>query len=244
MEVLHKMIWWIIATICAFFVKGLCGFANTLVFTTILSFGNSNVNISPVELVLGYPTNFILAWKERRSIKWSVCIPLALLVIIGSIPGVLFLKNADTNIIKMIFGVVIIFIGLEMLLREFQTKKIKQSKVVLGIIGVLSGLLCGLYGIGALLGAYINRVTDDSSSFKANICVVFLVENTFRIVLYGLWGIITFDIVKQAIILIPFMLIGLVFGMLSGKFLDEKVIKTLVIIMLIISGVALIINNL
>lgn len=238
------MIWWIIATICAFFVKGLCGFANTLVFTTILSFGNSNVNISPVELVLGYPTNFILAWKERRSIKWSVCIPLALLVIIGSIPGVLFLKNADTNIIKMIFGVVIIFIGLEMLLREFQTKKIKQSKVVLGIIGVLSGLLCGLYGIGALLGAYINRVTDDSSSFKANICVVFFVENTFRIVLYGLWGIITFDIVKQAIILIPFMLIGLVFGMLSGKFLDEKVIKKLVIIMLIISGVALIINNL
>lgn len=244
MEVLHKVIWWIIATICAFFVKGLCGFANTLVFTTILSFGNSNVNISPVELVLGYPTNIILAWKERKSIKWSVCIPLALLVIIGSIPGVLFLKNADTNIIKMIFGVVIISIGLEMLLREFQAKKIKQSKVVLGIIGVLSGLLCGLYGIGALLGAYINRVTDDSSSFKANICVVFFVENTFRIVLYGLCGIISFNIVKQAIILIPFMLIGLFLGMLSGKFLDEKVIKKLVIIMLIISGVALIINNL
>lgn len=104
----------------------------------------------------------------------------------------------------MIFGVVIISIGLEMLLREFQAKKIKQSKVVLGIISVHSGLLCGLYGIGALLGAYINRVTNDSSSFKANICVVFLVENTFRIVLYGLCGIITFNIVKQAIILIPF----------------------------------------
>lgn len=39
------MIWWIVAALCAFFVKGLCGFANTLVFTTILSFGNSNVNI-------------------------------------------------------------------------------------------------------------------------------------------------------------------------------------------------------
>lgn len=238
------MFWWIVATICAFFVKGLCGFANTLVFTTILSFGNSNVNISPVELILGYPTNIILAWKERKSIKWSVCIPLAVLVIVGSIPGVLFLKNADTSIIKMVFGVVIILIGSEMLLREFQTKKIKQSKVALGIIGVLSGLLCGIYGIGALLGAYVNRVTDDSSSFKANICVVFLVENTFRIILYGLWGIITLDIVKQAIILIPLMLIGLVLGMFSGKFLDEKIIKKLVIIMLIISGIALILNNL
>lgn len=238
------MNWWIVATLCAFFIKGLCGFANTLVFTTILSFGNSNVNISPVELILGYPTNIILAWKERKSIKWSICIPLAGLVIAGSIPGVLFLKNADTGIIKMIFGVVIILIGFEMLLREFQTKKRKQSKVMLGIIGVLSGILCGLYGIGALLGAYVNRVTEDSSSFKANICVVFFVENTFRIILYGLWGILTFDIVKQAMILIPFMLGGLALGMISSKFMDEKIIKRLVVLLLILSGIALICNNL
>lgn len=238
------MIWWIIATVCAFFVKGLCGFANTLVFTTILSFGNNNINISPVELILGYPTNAILAWKERKSIKWSVCLPLALLVLIGSIPGILFLKNADTSTIKIIFGVVIILIGLEMLLREFQTKKVKQSKVVLGVIGILSGLLCGLYGIGALLGAYVNRVTDDSRAFKANICIVFLVENTFRIILYAVWGIITFDIVKQAVILMPLMLVGLALGMLSGKVLDEKIVKKIVIIMLMVSGVALVINSL
>lgn len=238
------MIFWIIATLCAFIVKGLCGFANTLVFTTILSFGNNNVNISPVELILGYPTNIILAWKERKGIRWSICLPLALLVIIGSIPGVLFLKNADTGVIKIFFGAVIIFIGLEMLLREFQSKKMKQSKVVLGIIGVLSGLLCGLYGVGALLGAYVNRVTDDSSSFKANICVVFLVENTFRIVLYAIWGIITFDIIKQALVLVPLMLIGLFLGIYSGKYLNEKIVKKIVIIMLVVSGVALIMNNL
>lgn len=238
------MIFWFIATICAFFVKGLCGFANTLVFTTILSFGNSNVNISPVELILGYPTNIILAWRERKAIKWSICLPLALLVIVGSIPGALFLKNADTGVIKIFFGAVIILIGLEMLLREFQSRKMKQSKAVLGIIGVLSGLLCGLYGVGALLGAYVNRVTDDSSSFKANICVVFLVENTFRIVLYAIWGIITFDIVKQALVLVPLMLIGLLLGMYSGKYLNEKLVKKIVIIMLVVSGVALIINNL
>ena len=194
------MVWWIIATLCAFFVKGLCGFANTLVFTTILSFGNNNVNISPVELILGYPTNLILAWKERRSIKWGVCLPLALLVIVGSLPGVFLLKNVDTSVIKVIFGAIIIFIGIEMLLREFQIGKVKESKILLAIIGVLSGLLCGLYGVGALLGAYISRVTKGSNEFKANICVVFFAENTFRIVLYVLWGIITFDILKQALI--------------------------------------------
>ena len=79
-----------------------------------MSFGNNNRNISPAELLLGYPTNVIMAWKERRSIQWKICIPLSALVIAGSIPG------------------------------------------------ILSGLLCGLYGIGALLGAYVSRVTEDS----------------------------------------------------------------------------------
>lgn len=238
------MVWWGIATIAAFFVKGLCGFANTLVFTTILSFENNNVNISPVELFLGYPTNIILAWKERRSIQWKICLPLALLVIAGSIPGILFLKNADTTVIKIIFGFVIILIGLEMLLREFRPGKIKQSSIVLGVIGVLSGLLCGLYGIGALLGAYVSRVTDDSHAFKANICIVFLVENTLRIVLYTLWGIVTWEILKQAVILLPLMLVGLALGMWSSKLLPEKIVKRAVVIMLMISGLALILNSL
>ncbi len=237
------MIWWIIATVCAFFVKGLCGFANTLVFTTILSFGNNNINISPVELLLGYPTNVILAWKERKSIKWSICLPLAAMVIIGSIPGVLFLKNVDTGMIKILFGVVIVVIALEMILRELRPGKGKQSKVVLTVIGLLSGVLCGLYGIGALLGAYVNRVTDNSRAFKANICVVFFVENTFRIVLYSIWGIITLDILRQVLMLLPFVLIGLILGMLSSKVLDEKIVKRIVIVMLMVSGVALIINS-
>lgn len=242
------MFWWIIATICAFFVKGLCGFANTLVFSTILSFGNSNINISPVELLLGYPTNAILAWKERKSIKWSVCLPLAALVLAGNIPGIIFLKNADAGMIKIIFGFVIILVGIEMLLRELKAQNIdspvmKQSKVILGIIGILSGLLCGLYGIGALLGAYISRVTEDSSSFKANICVVFLTENTFRIVMYAVWGILTVDILKQAVVLVPLMLIGLFLGIKSSRVLDEKLVKRIVVIMLIVSGAALVMNS-
>lgn len=116
--------------------------------------------------------------------------------------------------------------------------------MVLGIIGILSGVLCGLYGIGALLSAYVSRVTEDSHAFKANMCIVFLVENTFRMTLYVLWGIITLDVLKQTLHLIPFMMLGLGLGMLSSKALDEKVIKKIVIVMLIVSGVALVVNSL
>lgn len=238
------MLWWIISTLFAFFVKGLCGFANTLVFTTLLSFENSNLNISPIELLLGYPTNAILAWKDRKHINWRICLPLTLLVIGGSIPGILFLKNTEAGILKIFFGIIIILIALEMVLRDFQKQKLKQSSLILGIIGVLSGLLCGLYGIGALLGAYINRVTTDSHSFKANLCFVFLIENTIRIILYTLSGIISLHTLWQAVPLFPFMFLGLFLGIQSSKIIDDKVVKKLVLVLLLFSGAALIINNL
>lgn len=238
------MFWWIIATLCAFFVKGLCGFANTLVFTSILSFGNNNINISPVDLMLTYPPNLIMAWKERRNIDKSMFIPLSVMIVLGSIPGILFLKNVDAGLIKILFGVLIIFLGLEMLFREIKNKKVKQSKIALYTIGVLAGLICGLFGVGALLSAYVGRATEDSSSFKANMCSVFCVENTLRLILYSVWGIITLESVKQALILAPFMLAGLFLGMKSSSVLDEKHVKRVVIAMLIISGIALIINSL
>ena len=63
---------WVIAAVTAYFIKGLCGFANTLVLTSILSFGAANANISPIDLLLGYPANLILTWNNRRRLDPKV----------------------------------------------------------------------------------------------------------------------------------------------------------------------------
>ena len=209
------MIWFIIATLVAFFIKGLCGFANTLIFNGILSYTANNINISPLEVVLGYPSNIILVWKERKSLNWKIWLPLTALVVAGSIPGI----------------------------RESSNRKPGGSKLMLVLIGIISGLLCGLYGVGALLAAYVSRVAENSHEFKANICVVFVVENTIRIILYVATGILTLSVLKQVVILIPFMLAAVFLGMKSSSVLNEKIIKKIVIILLILSGIVLIINN-
>ena len=113
------MVLWIASAFAAYFVKGVCGFANTLVLTSILSFRAVNADISPIDLLLGYPSNLILAWRNRRSLDPKVWIPLSLLVLAGSIPGALLLKNAGTGTIRIVFGFVVIFLGAEMLLREY-----------------------------------------------------------------------------------------------------------------------------
>ena len=236
------MLWWIIATLLAFFVKGLTGFANTLVFTTMLSFGQNNLAISPVELLLGYPTNAILAWKERRAIDWKLCLPLCGMVLAGCLPGAFLLKSVDARAIKIFFGVVIVLIALEMLLRN--GKKSQPSRWLMLTIGILSGMLCGLFGVGALLGAYLTRVTDDTHAFKGNLCMVFFVENTFRVILYIASGIITLAAAKQALLLAPVMLVSLWLGMKAGSIINEKIAKKIVLAALLVSGIALIINSL
>lgn len=235
---------WIIAALVAYFIKGLCGFANTLVFTTVLSFGAANASISPMDLLLGYPTNLILTWKNRRSLDPKVYLPLAALVLAGSVPGALLLKHADVQVIKLVFGVVVALLGGEMLVREHKKSPGRASKPVLALIGVAAGMLCGLFGVGALLAAYMGRVTEDSGAFKANISAVFIADNTFRVVLYSILGLLTADTVKTVLLLMPFGLLGLFAGIRCGRRMNETLIRRATALLLVLSGISLIVKNL
>lgn len=239
-----SMLFWIFTTLLAFFVKGICGFANTLVFAALLSFTSDHSAISPVSLIVGLPSNLIMALRDRKAISWRICAPLCAFVLAGMVPGVLFLKNADARLVKLLFGFVIILLGAENLLRERRPRTGKSSQAALAVIGVLSGVLCGLYGVGALMSAYLSRVTDDSRTFKANLCVVFFVENAVRAMLYALWGLLTPAILLRGVALIPFMLLGLYAGLLCSKRLDERAARQAVIWALIVSGAAMIVSNL
>lgn len=231
-------------------IKGLCGFANTLVFTSILSFGAANAKISPVELLIGYPTNFILTWKNRKSLDYKVYLPLAALVLAGCIPGALLLKNADVSNIKVIFGNVAVLFGLEMLFRDKKrvegnplSQSSPRSRLTFGAVGLLAGVLCGLFGVGALLAVYVDRVTDSGSEFKANISAVFIADNTFRIILYSALHLLTFDTLKSALMLIPIAILGLFAGMKSSSLLKEKTVRRMMAVLLILSGVSLTLQN-
>ena len=204
----------------------------------------SNANISPVDLLLGYPMNLILVWKNRKKLDLKIYGPLAALVLAGSIPGALLLKNVDAKSIKMVFGLIVIIFGTEMLLQEYSRKNVQSSKTVLAFIGLFAGVACGLFGVGALLALYVSRVTENSESFKANISAVFIVENSFRVIFYSVLGLLTLNTLKSALLLTPFALLGLFSGMKFCNYLDDKLVRKFTSVMLVLSGIALILKNL
>ena len=235
---------WMAAAFCAFFVKGVCGFANTLVFTSILSFGTANIEITPVDLILGYPPNLVMMWRGRKLLQPRVILPLIGMITAGNLAGAFLLKNVQTDVIRIVFGALLIVVALQMLHRELKPQGKKGSPVVLALIGVLSGVMSGLFGVAAMLVAYISRRTESSEAMKANISAVFAADNTFRLILYLFLGIITLSSLKTALLLLPAALLGLFCGIRCSGKLSEGLVKKLVILLLFLSGVVLIVKNL
>ncbi len=232
-----------IATFLAYLVKGMSGFANTLVLSSILSFQANNLDITPLDLVLSLPSNLWLAWKDRKKLNLKVCAPMALCAILGALPGVFLLKWGDAAVLKIAMGALIAFIGVETALRGHVHETSQGNKFALIAIGLVSGVLSGIFGIGALMVAYINRYSGSNSEFRGNICFVFAADNVFRMLLYIPTGVMTLEIVKQALWLIPCTVLGLFLGTKLADRIGDVVARKVTSGLLIFSGLSVIITN-
>ena len=94
----------------------------------------------------------------------------------------------------------------------------------------------------AAAAAYVSRVTEGGGSFKANISAVFIADNTFRIVLYSVLGLLTPDAVKSSLLLIPFAFLGLFAGIRCSSRMDETLVRKITSILLVLSGISLILK--
>ncbi len=243
MEISNEIVMLSIGVLAAFFIKGLCGFANTLVLGAIASYTVSNSVITPIDLLLTIPMNIILALKNREKIDKKVASLLILFVLLGAIPGALFLANANTDFLKILFGFVVIFVSIDMYLRDKRKIKKKSHPLFMMALGLVSGFLCGIFGIGALLATYVSRTCEDTSSFKGTLCIVFLADNLFRIVLYIATDIITKEVALTGLFLFPIALFSMFIGMKFSTKIKESTAKKLIYIVLFLSGLSLVVTN-
>ncbi len=233
-----------LAVFLSYFLKGITGFGNTLVMAPLFSFVVPNRITTPIDLLMSVPTNAYLAWRERKAIKPGIVIPLSLMLLAGVIPGTFLLKTGDDRLLKGFLGLVVIGIGIELLTRKAgRNASRKGNPVLLAAVGILSGILAGLYGISAPLIAYISRTTENRSAFRANICCVFFIDNIFRLAYYMIAGILTKAILLKFLLLSPAVALGLYAGIKVDKRLREDTVKKAMVCLLIVSGAVLFINN-
>ena len=100
----------------AYFVKGLCGFANTLVFSSILSFWQDNIYITPIDLPLSLISNLLLVFHDHKALSVKIWGSGAFFMILGIIWHILL--SGDPALIKIILGFLTMGLALQMLLKK------------------------------------------------------------------------------------------------------------------------------
>lgn len=233
-------------TMLAFTVKAITGFGNTIIINSLFSQVLPNIIITPIDLTFNFPANVWIVWRERKDMSFKAAGALAVLVVVGIIPGTFLLTTGEDWMLRALLGFVIIALAVEMYFRTSRQSSHNQKKPnrwLLIFVGIVSGVLIGLFGIGALLVAYISRVADNRSNLRGSICFVFLIENVFRIVIYTLAGIINIQSLTYTLWLAPAVVLGLGIGTKLDKHMDEKTVVKMVIILLLVSGATLVVRN-
>ena len=178
------MVLYCFVSVClAFVIKGLVGFGDPLVSTPLLSVVLPNSVITPGLMPVSLLLNGQMVWKNRAHFSARVVLPIAAFVLLGIIPGTLLLRYGSPTKLKLLLGLVIIGLGIEMLTRRPGAQG-KPNAVIRSIVSFLSGITAGLFGIDLLFLAYLERVTQNREEFRSNVCFVFLLESLFRGILY------------------------------------------------------------
>jgi len=206
-----------ITVACAFVVKGLAGFGDPLISNPLLAMKLNNKDISPSLLPISLGLNAYIVFKNRKNFSFQIVSSITLWVLIGIIPGTMLLKLGAPWIIKVILGILIIGLGVEMLTRD-NAKQFQPNPVVKAVMCFLSGVTAGLFGINLLFLIYMERSSTDRSAFRANTCFVFLIENAFRTVMYIINGIFTVFTLQITAVTVPAAALGsFLCGRTAGK---------------------------
>lgn len=89
----------------------------------------------------------------------------------------------------------------------------------------------------------MSRTAKDPGEYRANLGFVFVAENVFRLVLYTVTGLITLPVLVEAVKLLPCMVAGFLGGSALSRRMDPERLSRVIMAMLMLSGLALILQN-
>jgi uncharacterized membrane protein YfcA len=224
------------------FIKGFIGFASALFAIPLLALFLDLKFVVPAFLMFDLISGLILTIQTRRFIDKGSFILILSGLFIGTALGTYFLVNFGSESLKRVFGIVVILFALKILIWDNEEVRKCVNKIwapVSGIAGGCTGAMFGLNGPPMVL--YLTHRPIDKQVFRATLYGLFFVDACYRLILYSFTGLITFDVMRFALYLTPFLIIGLVLGSRLHAKTDEKTFKKIIASILVITGVFLVV---
>ena len=189
--------------------------------------------------------------RNWRKIDWK-----NYLIIVGLMFPFLFVGRAlqsmvDTAILKKILACFIIAVSVFRLVQFYILSRRRGSAEegekadvkwysYLALVG--AGVIHGMFSSGGPLAIiYSSSAIKDRDSFRSTMCMLWVTLNSILTVSYALDGSITSEMLRIALVMIPFVIGGIIAGNMIVRRVNNKVFSVVVYACLLVTGIFLLV---
>ena len=201
--------------------------------------------LMPVLVPLSLIISVSMTWRYRRQVQWHLLLTRILpLMGIGTLAGYLARSEFDQNLLKTLFGILVVGFSVRELWRLYHgiTPARHGDWWTRGWI-LAAGVTHGLFASGGPLLVYaLSGVALDKTRFRATLITVWLVLNGLLTAAYAVDGSLPAQWPHLAV-LAPVVIVGMLFGDWLHHRVDEDRFRQMLFVVLLLAGLALVVRG-
>jgi len=218
-----------------FFTQTIVGFASALVgFPFLLT----QYNLQEATSFLSFYYiifSIVLVYKNRKDTDKTVFKAIALPAAAGYLTGFLILAAVSPIWLEKGLGVFVICYSIY----EWNFKKtFRLPKILFNLLGFIGGVIGGIFSSGATFFApVVGSRVKNGVVLRATLMAIFAIANFIRFPFVVATHLLTKRIFMESLILFPVFILALYVGHAVYKYISEQLLRKLILVFLIISGV-------
>lgn len=225
----------------AYFIRGITGFGSGLIAVPLLALFLPLQTVVPLVLVIDVSASLIMSSNARAHVQWKEIMPLLPTMLLGTITGATLLVSLPREPLLTALALFVILFGLRYLLNIHGDKQISRGwSVPVGLIGGLIGAMFGTGGPPYVI--YLTHRTKDKSRLRATLSGLFMLEGSFRVVVFLITGLLGMHLLPLLFTLAPVMILALYLGHRVHVGISDRQMLILIGTLLLVSGGTLLVK--
>ena len=222
--------------LAAGFIQGLSGFGSALLAMPLLTMSIDVKLAVPLCMLNSLIITSYLSFQLRKYIEKKKVLPLLIGSLPGTFLGVYFLKNMDSEIIKLLLGILIISYSIYSLALSPAPKKFHNAWSYLA--GFCTGFIGSAFSAGGPPAIIYTTLTGWSKDhIKATLSGFFFASSIITVIVYAVNGLTTVKVVEYFSASALFVIIGVTLGSRLYDRIDRRVYIRSILVVLIMLGI-------
>ena len=218
------------------------GFGDALIAMPLLALVVPVSTATPLIALIAVIISTSILIRNWRLAKAPGALPLIIFSIIGIPVGLIYLREAAEDVVKIVLASIIILFSIYKLANP-KLLTIKNEKLSFAF-GLLAGMLGGAYNTnGPPIIIYGTLRGWEPDRFRAILQAIFLPTNIFIVIGHGIAGFWSQTVIFSFLFALPVVIIGIFLGGRLNKRIPAEKFTKYIYIFLIIIGVVLLVNT-